>query len=177
MGGHTYGDYLGAAKKMEITCPVHGLFLQSPASHLQPHGCPGCANDRKRFLSKGGYSEQFFQLHQEMKEWPAVLYVIEFRRAREAFLKIGVTRTSIASRFKSGYRKYQLRLVASVKMTLYEAFCLEQGLLSQFREFQVFPRQHHFVGKTECLATSCSSRVQSSLEDVGHSCATTDIAA
>jgi hypothetical protein len=174
---YTYGQYVAAAKKMEITCPKHGLFMQTPASHLQQHGCPGCADERKRLLSLGGYSEAFFALHKETKQWPAILYLIEFRRPGERFLKVGITRTSVRARFKSGYRKYQLKLVASVDMTLYEAFYLEQELLTRFKKFQVFPKQNHFVGKTECLASSCSSRVQASLEDVEHGCATTELAA
>lgn len=173
---YTYGKYVGAAKKMDITCSAHGVFQQTPASHLQRHGCPGCSNDRKRLLALGGYSESFFRLHPETKEWPATLYLIEFSGAGERFLKVGITRTSIVSRFKSGYRKYCWRLVASVKMTLYEAFCVEQELLANFKRFQVFPKQHHFVGKSECLEHSCTRQLQARLDKIAHMCVTTDVA-
>jgi len=29
--------------KINITCPVHGIFRQAPAEHLQGKGCPSCA--------------------------------------------------------------------------------------------------------------------------------------
>ena len=29
-------------KKIKITCPVHGTFLQTPNDHLQGAGCPQC---------------------------------------------------------------------------------------------------------------------------------------
>lgn len=33
-------------KKVEIICPTHGVFLQSPNTHLQGHGCPKCSHQR-----------------------------------------------------------------------------------------------------------------------------------
>jgi hypothetical protein len=152
---YAYGEYIAAAKKMRITCPVHGIFLQSPATHLQRHGCPGCANDGKRLLQKGGYTEEFFVLHPEMKSHPATLYVIEFERDSECFLKVGVTRTGPDSRFKSGYRRYRRRLVTSRQVPLYDAFRLEQRILKRFKRHQTFPKQNRFAGKTECLSVSC----------------------
>jgi hypothetical protein len=162
---YTYGRYTKAVKKMQITCPVHGYFSQSPSSHLRGHACPGCANDRKRLLAKGGYSEAFFVLHPDMKEHRAVFYIVEFFRAGEMFLKVGITRTSIKSRLKSGYRQYRRTLIVSRILSLYQAFCLEQKVLKAFKHLQVFPQQNLFVGKTECLASSCVEEVLKWLED------------
>jgi len=41
-------DYSGAryehsAQKVEVRCPEHGPFLQTPHDHLDGHGCPRCA--------------------------------------------------------------------------------------------------------------------------------------
>src|SRR5205823_4643777 len=139
------GKYTRAAAKMRITCPGHGCFWQSPASHLRGHACPRCANERKRLLAKGGYSEEFFVLHPEMKDRPAVFYVVEFHRAGEVFIKIGITRTNVTNRLKSGYNKYSRTMIASRRLSLYEAFCLEQKVLAAFKDFQVFPKQNMFV--------------------------------
>lgn len=158
---YQYGKYLAAAKKMRIVCPAHGVFWQSPASHLQGHGCRGCANDRKRLLAKGGYSAAFFVLHPEMRRRPATLYLVEFRRPGEIFLKVGVTRTSLRSRMKSGYTKYSWRPLVSKALPLYQAFRLEQKLLLKFKSFRIFPRQNKFVGKTECLSDCCTGEVLS----------------
>lgn len=41
-------DYRGAHEDVEIVCPEHGSFMQDPMTHLQGHGCPACAHERKR---------------------------------------------------------------------------------------------------------------------------------
>lgn len=35
--------YVSTHNKVAITCPEHGIFLQTPASHSQGVGCPACA--------------------------------------------------------------------------------------------------------------------------------------
>lgn len=35
-------EYINKYKKIKISCWVHGLFLQSPGSHLRGRGCPKC---------------------------------------------------------------------------------------------------------------------------------------
>lgn len=159
-GKYRYGNYDKAAKNIEIFCPVHGPFLQTPASHLQGHGCKRCADDEKRLNAKGGYSSEFFALNPDMKEHPATLYIVKFVRASEEFIKLGITRTSVGERYKSGYRKYEIRSVMERRLTLYAAFLLEQASLDMFRPlFQIFPRMDQFVGKTECLSPSCLSEL------------------
>lgn len=39
-------DYYRALTKVEIVCPTHGSFLQTPASHLSGYGCVKCGLDR-----------------------------------------------------------------------------------------------------------------------------------
>lgn len=41
-------EYKLSRLKVEILCPIHGSFWQSPNSHLAGHGCPHCSN----FISK-----------------------------------------------------------------------------------------------------------------------------
>lgn len=38
--------YVNSRTKVEIVCPKHGSFLQTPSSHIQGHGCPKCGIDR-----------------------------------------------------------------------------------------------------------------------------------
>ena len=35
-------EYKNAHEKVEIICPIHGIFSQSPTSHLSGSGCPKC---------------------------------------------------------------------------------------------------------------------------------------
>ena len=43
--GYENVDYKLATKKVEITCPIHGPFFQTPDSHINGHGCNKCAKD------------------------------------------------------------------------------------------------------------------------------------
>ena len=64
-------DYVNAATKVKVVCPEHGVFFQTPTSHLQGSGCPGCADygfDRTKF---------------------GVLYVLRSDCGR--YMKIGIT--------------------------------------------------------------------------------------
>lgn len=39
--------YDNAKTKVEIKCPLHGIFNQTPNNHLRGQGCPKCAKERK----------------------------------------------------------------------------------------------------------------------------------
>lgn len=41
-------NYVTARTNVEIICPIHGSFFQTPNAHLQKHGCRKCYNDKKR---------------------------------------------------------------------------------------------------------------------------------
>jgi len=40
-------DYFGPHVKVKIICPEHGLFEQTPDSHIRNHGCPNCNGGTK----------------------------------------------------------------------------------------------------------------------------------
>lgn len=42
--------YTGTMRRLTITCPIHGNFMQIANHHLQGHGCPACA--KVNFQSK-----------------------------------------------------------------------------------------------------------------------------
>jgi hypothetical protein len=46
--GNLYGysevNYINSTIKIEIICPFHGIFKQSPAEHLEGCGCPKCSS-------------------------------------------------------------------------------------------------------------------------------------
>jgi len=45
--------YVETHQKVNIICPEHGSFPQTPSSHLQGNGCPGCgANKTKTSKNK-----------------------------------------------------------------------------------------------------------------------------
>lgn len=63
-GKYTYDnvEYKAMLEKVNITCPVHGDWMQKPADHLGKHGCPKCKADK----AGGKWDEikvQFEQVH------------------------------------------------------------------------------------------------------------------
>lgn len=44
--------YSHAMKKVTITCPVHGDFLQQPSNHLNGAGCSKCFNERRGITTR-----------------------------------------------------------------------------------------------------------------------------
>ena len=62
--------FVATKKKLTITCPVHGNFEQSPASHLNGRGCPRCAGKNKtteevieQFRTIHGYKYDYSKLN------------------------------------------------------------------------------------------------------------------
>lgn len=49
---YTYTEYSGAHAPVEIVCPYHGSFSQTPNSHLRGRGCPKCQWSNSSKLEK-----------------------------------------------------------------------------------------------------------------------------
>jgi len=47
---YSQSKYISGNKKINIICKKHGIFKQTPESHLQYHGCPKCNNSRGELL-------------------------------------------------------------------------------------------------------------------------------
>jgi hypothetical protein len=66
---YTYPDlYIKGYIKINIKCPIHGLWLQRPYSHLHGFGCPKCANeytslffikDKQKFIDEANIKHNF----------------------------------------------------------------------------------------------------------------------
>ena len=58
--------YVNAKTKVEIGCSIHGIFLQTPDSHLRESGCPKCgdeARSKKRSCSIEQVKEKIKEIH------------------------------------------------------------------------------------------------------------------
>ena len=81
---YSKSDYVTSHGKVEIICPRHGTFLQSPATHTKGNkaGCPGCA--------VSGFDQTK----------PALLYYLAVRTDNdETLYKIGITNLTVQKRF------------------------------------------------------------------------------
>jgi ssDNA-binding Zn-finger/Zn-ribbon topoisomerase 1 len=56
--------YMGNDIPMNIECPTHGVFKQSPGNHLQGQGCPDCGNIRQGLKRRETF-EHFVELARE----------------------------------------------------------------------------------------------------------------
>lgn len=70
--GATYNynqvEYINSKTKVEIVCKSHGVFYQSPNTHLTGQGCPHCHNER-RFLTQEQFVEKSNEVHGKLYDY------------------------------------------------------------------------------------------------------------
>ncbi len=81
---HTDGDYqyvmdtyTSMSKKMEIICPHHGSFYQTPSAHVQGSGCRLCADEllrTTRIKSLEVVIREFVGVHGDRYDYSRVVY-------------------------------------------------------------------------------------------------------
>jgi very-short-patch-repair endonuclease len=54
-------NYINSKKSVNITCPIHGDFPQSPNSHLNGRGCPKCQKNYK--LTNNSFQNKANKIH------------------------------------------------------------------------------------------------------------------
>jgi len=138
--------------KVKIICHEHGEFEQSPSSHIhQSAGCPICSY--KHFV--GGYGEQRFLNNPEIKNNPAMLYLISIKNDTEIFLKIGITQKTLHERFTLNNKlPYNYEVINVINGKLYDMFILEQKLKRLYKHSKYIPNIK-FNGYTECFEYDC----------------------
>lgn len=65
-------EYEKSRKKVKIICPVHGVFEQIPANHIQGQGCPKCS---KKFMDTDYFKECSEKIHGGKYDYSKVNYV------------------------------------------------------------------------------------------------------
>ena len=58
-------NYINSVTKVCIICPKHGEFWQTPANHLQGHGCPKCSVENTH-IRQNSNTEEFIKKAQEV---------------------------------------------------------------------------------------------------------------
>lgn len=69
---YTNVEYVNTSTKVNIVCPKHGSFMQTPKSHLEGHGCSACSNtfySKKaiQWLNEISEQEKIYIQHAENK--------------------------------------------------------------------------------------------------------------
>lgn len=66
--------YISAQTKVKIKCPIHGIFEQTPNSHLNGRGCPQCAGNN--FLkTKEQFIADAIKVHRDKFDYSKVNYL------------------------------------------------------------------------------------------------------
>lgn len=138
--------YVTALVKLNIRCPIHGIFQQTPNKHLSGRGCPSCR------LEKQGWSKTSFnQFCQVNNNGLGILYIIKCFNENETFYKIGITSKSIEERFdcisKMPYTYEVVQKILDIPNTIYE---LEHILHRLYKPFKYTPLTN-FGGNSECF--------------------------
>ncbi len=69
---YSQSKYAGSNIKTEIICPWHGLFVQTPHSHISGVGCPKCANNIRKTTDE--FIQQALIVHGERYDYSDVKY-------------------------------------------------------------------------------------------------------
>ena len=71
-------DYVNSGTKVEIICPEHGSFFQSPRNHIAGQGCKQCGleSNRQKFTKNSDkFKEQANLIHNNKYDYSKVNYV------------------------------------------------------------------------------------------------------
>lgn len=124
-------DYINNRVKVNIVCPDHGIFEQTPRDHKSGRGCPCCAQ------------------HGFDKTKSALLYYLKILSDGVVAYKIGITNLSVIKRFNST----DLSKIIVVKTWDFplgiDAYNKEQEILKLYKEFKYIGDPLLSTGNTE----------------------------
>lgn len=81
---YTYKEYSGMLIKMEIICPIHGSFWQTPAHHIhRKHGCPKCKKEQASIRNRMSFKTiiaRANETHNYLYKYPDQQYINELTK-------------------------------------------------------------------------------------------------
>ena len=133
-------NYSTTMNKVEIICPEHGVFEQTPDNHKNGHGCSHCANT---LTAKEIYQNK-----------SAILYYILINDSQ---YKVGITKTSVNQRYHKEIKEgIDIKVIREIEFQDgYQAFLLEQKILKKSQD-------RGTLLKEDCIIDSGYSEVRTS---------------
>lgn len=116
-------------------------------------GCPRCGKS-------GRYTESWFHVNKDREKVLGRIYLIRLHNEEEEFLKVGITKRDIKSRFTTSV-PYLKETLVDVTMPLVDAYYIERIVLDQFGKYTP---QKHFGGKNECFHVNHEKEIRGIIE-------------
>ena len=144
---YTLVTYTTAKTKVEIICPYHGIFTQTPNDHLNGCGCRYCRTENigwtdSKWSKQGEISSNFTGYK---------LYIIKCYDGDETFIKIGKTFVPTYCRFKEISKYYSYKVLCTVEADASSVCKLERKYQRLNMEYKYIPAIT-FNGYTECFS-------------------------
>jgi hypothetical protein len=141
--------YNDSKSTIEIRCPIHGYFRQSPNTHLNGSGCSTCG----KIARAVGIGKAKWRDHPAVGMLPGSLYYLKLTLVDGRVLfKIGVTKSTVDIRFRD-YRgranPLDIDVLASWRAPIAAAISIEQELLREFRQFRARGERVLLSGNSE----------------------------
>jgi len=139
-------EYVHARKKVLITCPHHGDFLQRPSDHLSGYGCRECRTENI------GWTDSKWETQGEQSRYFTgyKLYVAKIWDSEESFYKIGKTFVATSNRFKDINMYYNYKILHTIEADAKTVCELERKYQRLNRDNKYSPAIA-FSGHTECF--------------------------
>ena len=112
-------DYKGNKTKIKIICPIHGVFEQTPNSHLMGRGCPHCFGKHKR--TNETFIEAARKVHGDKYDYSLVDYKSNKTKVKIICPEHGVFEQTPNSHLHGGGCPYCAGNVKYTKETFIEA--------------------------------------------------------
>lgn len=94
-------QYINNHTKVEITCPLHGEFLQTPKNHLNGFGCSICSGNEK--LSNNSFIKRAIEKHGNKYDYSKTVYKNAFTKLIIICPAHGEFETTARNHYYKGY--------------------------------------------------------------------------
>ncbi len=142
-------DYVNAHIKVEITCPIHGSWGQTPRNHLSGRGCPHCANEASGY-TRTKFKDKCIKNNNGL----GILYILGcFNTDKtEVFIKIGITSNSIKKRYcNKASMPYNYKVLHEIVGDPEYIYNLETLLHKKSRNYRYTPAIPFGGSSSECF--------------------------
>lgn len=163
---YDYTDTIYNTQKdiIEITCPIHGKFLQRAKNHLRKSGCQECAKDKiskaRSEYTTGWNLNDWINASKKSKYFDSYkMYIIEVYNNNERFIKIGRTYNTVRHRFRNKkLLPYNYKILLEIVNTPEIIFKFENQLKKELKEYKYKPLLK-FSGMKECFKLDIISKL------------------